>query len=309
MKHLITLDDWSRDEIKGILDLADSVKRDPAHYADALERKFLLMIFEKPSLRTRISFETGMVQLGGHAIYFDMSTMPLGRGKETVYDTIKVAGRYVDLIMARLFNHAVLEEMGAAADVPVINALTDRAHPCQVLADLQTIREVKGRLAGIRLAYLGDADNNMTYSLLAGGAKSGMRLHIGCPPDAKYAPEEAIVTACRTVARENGGAIAVSHDPVEAIRDADVVYTDSWMSYHIPPEELDERVRAFKPYQVNHELMRHAKPDAIFMNCLPAMRGYEQTADVIDGPQSVVFDQAENRLHAQKAAMISLLDS
>ena len=231
MKNLVTLDDWSQDRIVGVLDLAAALKNDPDNYSDALRRKVLLMIFEKPSLRTRLSFETGMVQLGGHAIHFDMSKLPLSSGKESVHDTVKVAGRYVDLIMARLYKHSMLEEMAENSDVPVINALTDRAHPCQVLADLLTIREKKGSLGGITLAYVGD----------------------------------------------------------------------------IAQEDLAPRVIALMPFQVTADLMSCAKPDVIFMNCLPALRGYEQTGEVIDGPLSVVFDQAENRLHLQKAVMIQLL--
>lgn len=307
MKNLVTLDDWSQDRIVGVLDLAAALKNDPDNYSDALRRKVLLMIFEKPSLRTRLSFETGMVQLGGHAIHFDMSKLPLSSGKESVHDTVKVAGRYVDLIMARLYKHSMLEEMAENSDVPVINALTDRAHPCQVLADLLTIREKKGSLGGITLAYVGDSNNNMTYSLMAGAAKMGMRMRIGCPGDLPFQPRAEIVEKYRMVAAEHGGAIDVYNDPVQAVRDADVVYTDSWMSYHIAQEDLAPRVIALMPFQVTADLMSCAKPDVIFMNCLPALRGYEQTGEVIDGPLSVVFDQAENRLHLQKAVMIQLL--
>jgi ornithine carbamoyltransferase len=267
----------------------------------------LLMIFEKPSLRTRLSFETGMVQLGGHAIHFDMSTLPLGSGKESVHDTVKVAGRYVDLIMARLYEHSMLEEMASNSDIPVINALTNRAHPCQVLADLLTIQEVRGKLGGVVLAYIGDSENNMTYSLMAGAAKMGINMRIGCPDNPRFLPRQDVLEYYRGVAGEQGGRIEVHHDPEDAVRDADVVYTDSWMSYHVAQEELAQRVIGLMPYQVTNHLMECARPDAIFMNCLPALRGYEQTAEVIDGPRSVVFDQAENRLHSQKAVMIRLL--
>ena len=307
MKHLVTLDDWSPADIEGILELAAALKRDPDTYSNALRRKVLLMIFEKPSLRTRLSFETGMVQLGGHAIHFDMSTLPLGSGKESVHDTVKVAARYVDLIMARLYEHSMLEEMAANSDVPVINALTNRAHPCQVLADLLTIQEERGRLRGVKLAYVGDSENNMTYSLMAGAAKMGMEMRIGCPEDLRFLPRKDVLEYYRGVAMEQGGRIEVHHDPEHAVRDADVVYTDSWMSYHVAQEELAQRVIGLMPYQVTNDLMGCARPDAIFMNCLPALRGYEQTAEVIDGPRSVVFDQAENRLHSQKAVMIQLL--
>ncbi len=309
MLHLITLKDWSAELIQEILDLAAEVKKSPARFADAMHRKTLLMIFEKPSLRTRISFETGMSQLGGHAIYYDMTTSPLGAGKESIHDTIKTVSRYVDLIMARLFEHAKAEEMARYATVPVINALTNFSHPCQVLGDLQTIREHKGRIKGLTLAYLGDSHNNVTHSLLETCPKMGMSIRVGCPPGVEYGPDAGVLRDAAKSAKKTGAGVSVVHDPVEAIRGADIVYTDSWMSYHIPPHKMDERVRIFTPYQVNAKLMKHAAKDAIFMNCLPALRGYEQTADVIDGPQSVVFDEAENRLHVQKAVMLRLLAS
>jgi ornithine carbamoyltransferase len=304
MKHLISLGDWSPEQILGVLDLATRVKADPARYSSALHRKTLLMIFEKPSLRTRLSFEIGMTQLGGHAIYYDMSTSPMGGGKETIEDSIKVISRMCDLVMARLFHHSDLIKMAEHATIPVINALTDEGHPCQILADLQTIREKKGELKGLKLAYLGDGFNNVTHSLMQGGAKLGMHVSVGSPEE--HMPAVEVTEACAQFAQNSGSELIVTDDPVEAVRDADIVYTDSWMSYHIPKEEETARVQRFMPYQVNAVLMKNARPDAIFMNCLPALRGAEQTAEVIDGPQSVVFDEAENRLHAQKAVMLTL---
>lgn len=309
MLHLISLNDWSSEQIFEVLDTADQVKRSPKNYREALTHKTLLMIFEKPSLRTRVSFETGMMQLGGHAIFYDMSTSPLGAGKETVHDTVKTVSRYVDIIMARLFDHAKIVEMAQLATVPVINALTDFEHPCQILADLMTVREKKGRLKGLTLAYLGDSNNNVTHSLMYGCAKVGMNIRVGCPAGDEFSPVAKVVKGATEVAKATGCAVTVTHDAAEAVKGADVVYTDSWMSYHVPPHKLNERVRVFTPYQVNAELMRHAAKDAIFMNCLPALRGYEQTAEVIDGPQSVVFDEAENRLHLQKAVMLKLLSA
>lgn len=309
MLHLISLNDWSSEQIFEVLDTADQVKRSPQNYREALTHKTLLMIFEKPSLRTRVSFETGMMQLGGHAIFYDMSTSPLGAGKETVHDTVKTVSRYVDIIMARLFDHAKIVEMAQLATVPVINALTDFEHPCQILADLMTVREKKGKLKGLTLAYLGDSNNNVTHSLMYGCAKVGMNIRVGCPPGDEFSPAAKVVKGAAEVAKATGCAVTVTHDAAEAVKGADVVYTDSWMSYHVPPHKLNERVRVFTPYQVNAELMRHAAKDAIFMNCLPALRGYEQTAEVIDGPQSVVFDEAENRLHLQKAVMLKLLSA
>lgn len=309
MRHLLTINDWTGEEIISLLDLADRIKACPEAYADAMHRKELLMIFEKPSLRTRVSFEAGMSQMGGHAIHYDLSSSPLGAGKESMADMARVSSRFVDLIMARLFSHAMLEELAAYATVPVINALTDLAHPCQLLADLQTIQEKKGRLHGLRLAYLGDGHNNVTYSLMNGCVKVGCDVRVACPDDPAYRPPPEILQQSTAFARDGGGAVRVTDDPLDAVHGADVVYTDSWMSYHIAKEQLDERVKVLLPFQVNAGVMAAADAKAVFMNCLPAARGYEQTAEVIDGPQSIVFDQAENRLHAQKAILIRLVGS
>jgi len=304
MKHLISLNDWSAREILDVLKLAANVKADPEKYSQALQQKTLLMIFEKPSLRTRLSFEIGMTQLGGHAIYYNMSTSPMGGGKETIEDSITVISRMCDLVMARLFKHEDLLTMAQYATIPVINALTDDSHPCQILADLQTIQEKKGTLKGLKLAYLGDGFNNVTHSLMRGCTKLGIHISVGSPEEQMPAVE--VTQMCLQFAQESGCGLLVTDDPVEAVQDADIVYTDSWMSYHIPKDEEASRIELFTPYQVNAALMKHAKPDAIFMNCLPALRGAEQSAEVIDGPQSVVFDEAENRLHAQKAVMLTL---
>lgn len=309
MEHLISLNQWSAEKIRQVLDLAKEVKADPRKYENAMHRKTLLMIFEKPSLRTRLSFEAGMSQMGGHAIYYHTGNSPMGSGKESISDSIKTASRFVDIIMARLFKHSDLLEMAEYATVPVINALTDDSHPCQILADLQAIEEKKGRLAGLKLAYLGDGFNNVTHSLMFGGTKMGMHVSVGSPAGAEYSPRADVVADCERFAAESGGSVFVTDDPVAAIKDADVVYTDSWMSYHIPKDQEAARIAKFMPYQVNSELMAHAKPDAVFMNCLPAIRGCEQTAEVIDGPQSIVFDEAENRLHAQKAVILTLCNA
>ncbi len=306
MDHLISLKEWSPAMIRQVLDLARDVKAHPGKYRDAMSRKTLLMIFEKPSLRTRLSFEAGMTQMGGHAIYYHTGNSPMGSGKESISDSIKTASRFVDAIMARLFKHADLLEMAKHATVPVINALTDDSHPCQILADLQAIEEKKGCLAGLKLAYLGDGFNNVTHSLMFGGTKMGMHVSVGAPAGADFSPRPDVMADCERFAAESDGSLFVTDDPVAAIKDADVVYTDSWMSYHIPKEQEAERIAKFMPYQVNAALMAHARPDAIFMNCLPALRGYEQTAEVIDGPQSIVFDEAENRIHVQKAVILML---
>lgn len=307
MRHLLTLEDWTPGQIAEAVAAARAIKADPEKYADALRRKTLCMIFEKPSLRTRLSFEAGMNQMGGHAIYYDTSTSPFGSGKETIADTVRTMCRYVDIIMARLFKHEDLLEMARYATVPIINALTNFSHPGQILADLQTIEEHKGRLAGLKLAYLGDSFNNVTHSLLFACPKMGMHLSIGCPAGADYEPAPSAFAAARADAAKNGVRFEVTHEASAAVRGADVVYTDSWMSYHISKDKAGARTKIFGPYQVTGELMKQAAPGALFLNCLPAMRGMEQTAEVIDGPQSVVFDQAENRMHMHKALMLILL--
>ena len=306
-KDLLDLSTLSREEIVSILDLADNIKKNPKNYSNKLLGKTLLMIFEKPSLRTRVSFEVGMTQLGGHAIYYNIATSPLGK-KESVSDTAKTASRYVDIIMARLFSHQQLKEIAQSATVPVINALTDYSHPCQILADLQTIREKKGKLEGMKLAYLGDGNNNVTHSLLFGCAIMGINIYVGCPAGDEYKPLKEVVGKAKELAKKSNAKIIITQNGEAAAKDADIIYTDSWMSYHIPENLKEERVKLFTPFQVNKKLISHAKKDAIFMNCLPAIRGMEQTTDVIDGPQSIVFDQAENRLHVQKALMLKLLN-
>ena len=307
MRHLLTLEDWSAEQIAESIALARKVKADPARYQDTLRRKTLCMFFEKPSLRTRLSFEAGMNQLGGHAIYYDTSTSPFGSGKETIADMIRTTCRYVDIVMARLFKHEDLLEMARYTTVPIINALTNYSHPGQILADLQTIEEHKGSLAGLKLAYFGDSFNNVTHSLLFAVPKMGMHLSVACPPGADYEPTPAARAAATADAARNGVDFRITHDAAEAARDADIIYTDSWMSYHVPKDQADARMEIFAPYRVTADLMRLAKPGAIFMNCLPAIRGMEQTAEVIDGPQSVVFDQAENRMHMHKALLLHLL--
>lgn len=288
-------------DMKEIIDKAMEIKADPKKFSSVMKDKTLLMIFDKPSLRTRVSFEAGMTQMGGHAIYYDVATSPLGR-KETMADTAKTASRYVDLIMARIGDHKDIEELARQSDVPVINAMTNFSHPCQIAADLQTIKEKKGRLEGLKLAFMGPGDNNVTHSMIYGCALVGIDIHVGCPKSDR--PKEDVIKEAEGLGK---GKVVITHDAENAAKDADVIVTDSWMSYHIPPEQKEERKKIYMPYQVNADLMKQAKKDAIFMNCLPAMRGMEQTAEVIDGPQSVVFDEAENRLHAQKAIMMKLL--
>ncbi len=305
MKDLLSLSYWDNEMILDLIKHTYKIKKYPENYSNKLKNKTMLMLFEKPSLRTRVSFEVAMTQLGGHAIYLDAKDTPLGK-KETIEDTAKASSRYVDIIMARLFSQDALEKLAKSSTVPVINGLTDISHPCQILSDLFTIHEKKKKLKGLKLCYVGDGNNNVAHSLLLGCSAVGMDASIGCPK--KFMPLPWVINVAKKNAKKSGSKIKILHDAKKAALNADVVYTDSWMSYHIPKEQEANRIKTFKPFQVNKELMKCAKKDALFMNCLPAMRGYEQTAEVIDGKQSIVFDQAENRLHMQKAIILKLLD-
>jgi ornithine carbamoyltransferase len=262
------------------------------------------VIFDKNSTRTRVSFETGIVQLGGHPLIIDAQSSQLGRG-ETIADTARVLSRFVDAVVWRTTGQDRVEAMAEASAVPVINALTDDFHPCQVLADLQTIRERHGRLAGLTLTYLGDGANNMAHSLLLGGVTAGLHVRIAAPDG--FAPDPGVLTAARARAARTGGEVSLTTDPAGGVSGADVVVTDTWVSMGQESDGLDRRA-PFLPYQVNAELLRHAAPDAIVLHCLPAHRGDEITDEVLDGPASAVWDEAENRLHAQKALLVWLLD-
>lgn len=267
-----------------------------------LRGKTLGLLFQKPSTRTRVSFEAGMNQLGGHALVLPMGDIQLSRG-ETVADTARVLSRYLDGIVIRTYDHAIVEEWATEATMPVINGLTDHSHPCQALSDLLTIQELKGRLKGLSLAYIGDG-NNVANSLIEAGAKMGMRVVIGCPSG--YQPDQRVIDRARIDGQATGASIEVVENPLVAVKEADVVYTDVWISMGREREQA-RRLRILSPYQLNQRLLQRAKPDAIVMHCLPAHRGEEISADVLDGPQSVVIDQAENRLHMQKAILIQLL--
>jgi len=287
-----------------ILELAATLKnraRAGEHY-EPLRNKNLALIFEKASTRTRVSFEVAMSQLGGHALYLNPQDLQLGRG-ETIADTARVLSRYVDAIVYRAFRHDDVVELARHTEIPVINGLDDLEHPCQALADLFTVLEHKGELKGLRLAYVGDG-NNVCNSLLLAGALVGMDVAVGCPR--KYEPAASIVKNAKDIGTRTGSKIAILQDPVDAVKGADVVYTDVWVSMGMEKEK-GERERIFEPYQVNQLLVNKAKEDAIVMHCLPAHRGLEITDEVIDGPKSVVWDQAENRLHAQKALLVTLL--
>ncbi len=303
-KHLLSIADLSQVEVEAILDKAAELKKKlkKGEPHELLHGKTLGMIFAKPSTRTRVSFETAMTQLGGHAIYLGMNDIQLGRG-ETIADTARTLSRYVDVVMARLFKHDNLLELAENSEVPVINGLTDLLHPCQVLADLFTVREQKGKLEGLKLAYVGDG-NNVCNSLLLGCSKVGVGISVATPNG--YTPDAEILKQAKREAEASKVKMEVITDPHKAVTDADVVYTDVWVSMG-QETERKRRLRDFKSYQVDSKLLEGAKPDAIFMHCLPAHRQEEVTAEVIDGPHSVVFDQAENRLHVQKAILVQLV--
>jgi ornithine carbamoyltransferase len=305
--HFLSIADWSRPKLEELLRLAFSLKEYPEQFLHALEGRVLLMMFQKPSLRTRVSFESAMARLGGHAIAYDLTTSPWGHGRETPADTARSASRYVDAIMARLFNHGDMNTLAEHATVPVINGLTDLEHPCQALGDLMTLQEHFGGLDGLRIAYVGDANNNVTHSLLDACSKMGVHLTIGCPPGKEFEPVPSILERARKLAAESGARLEVVHDARRAVGGADAVYTDTWMSYHIPPERRELRETALQPFRVTSALMREARPDACFMHCLPAWRGKELDADVIDGPSSIVFAQAENRLYTEKSLLLTLV--
>ncbi|ONH53360.1 ornithine carbamoyltransferase [Frankia sp. CcI49] len=305
-RHFLLDTDLTSAEQAALLDLADRLKatrRERGTAPRPLEGRSVALIFEKPSTRTRLSFDVAVAELGGHPIVIDSASTQLGRG-ETIEDTAAVLSRYVDAIVIRTFAQERVERMAAAATVPVINALSDHAHPCQALADLQTIRELRGRLAGLTLTYLGDG-NNVAHSLMLAGAMAGMRVHVASPPG--YEPFDQVVRQANEIGAVTGGEALVMHDALEAATDADVLYTDVWASMG-QDDESDTRALVFQPYRLDEKVVEAARPDAIVMHCLPAHRDVEISAAVLDGPRSVVFDQAENRLHAQKALLAVLLD-
>lgn len=300
-RDLISVKDLSLAEIETIFQLASELKALGRKRLPILEGKTLAMIFQKASTRTRVSFEVGMWQLGGYALFLGASELQLRRG-ETIADTARVLSRYVDGIMIRTFSHRDVEELARFADVPVINGLTDYLHPCQALTDFFTVLEKRGRVSGIRFAYVGDG-NNVAHSLMLTGSKLGADMVLACP--AGYGPDPKIVEIATEEAKKSDGSIRITADPREAVRAADVIYTDVWVSMG-QEEEREERLNAFRGYQVNSQLVSLAKPDCLVMHCLPAHRGEEITDEVVDGPNSSVFDEAENRLHVQKA-ILSLL--
>lgn len=301
-KDLISLADLSVQEVNDILALAIRVKANSDDYADHLSGFTMAMIFEKPSLRTRVSFEAGMTQLGGHAIYLGPNDISLGK-RESVPDIARTLDRMVDIIMARTFAHNSVTTLAEYAAAPVINGLSDLLHPCQALADYQTILEKKEELKGLKLAYVGDG-NNVAHSLMNGGAKTGVSVAVVCPKG--FEPKAEIVKAANEAGKETGAVMTVTNSIQEGVSGAHVVYTDVWASMG-QEKEAEERKKIFAPYQVNGAMMAMADKDALFMHCLPAHRGEEVSEEVVESVQSVVFDEAENRLHAQKAVILKLL--
>lgn len=303
-RDFLSIHDFTTEEVYQLLDLADELKakqkRGEEHHL--LKGKTLGMIFQKASTRTRVSFEVGIWQLGGYGLYLNAADLQIGRG-EPIADTARTLSRYVDGIMIRTYAHNDVVQLAKYADIPVINGLTDLLHPCQIMADLMTAREYKKELKGLKLAYIGDG-NNVAQELMFGGAKVGMHISIASP--AGYKPLEELVKQAQADAEKTGARIEVVDDPFAAAQDADILYTDVWASMGQEQEQL-KRAAAFKNYQINAELLKVAASDAIVMHCLPAHRGEEITEEVIEGPQSVVFDEAENRLHAQKAIMAVLM--
>lgn len=301
-EDLISIEYLEPQSILELLDLTEKIKSDKADYDEALKGKSLGLIFQKPSNRTRVSFEIGMVQLGGHALYLGPDEIDMG-GRESVKDVACVLSRYLDGIVARTYNHDDIKELALYANVPVINGLSDRAHPCQALADIFTIKEKLGAFSGATLSYVGDG-NNVLNSLMCAAAKVGLNMKIATPKG--YEPAKDIAAVAAKIAKSSGSKFEITNDPKSAVKGADVVYTDVWVSMG-QEKDSKKRIKAFKAFQINDSLMKLAKKDCLVMHCLPAHRGQEITDSVIDSRNSVVYDQAENRMHVQKAILLKLL--
>ncbi|MBM5719665.1 ornithine carbamoyltransferase [Listeria ivanovii] len=304
-KDMLSLLEWNKAEIKEMIEHAVLMKTNPAHYSHILSGKILGMIFDKPSTRTRVSFEAGILQLGGQAIVMSSKELQIGRG-EPIKDTAHVMSEYIDAIMIRTFNHHKVEELALHAEIPIINGLTDLHHPCQALADLMTIYEWKDQFNGVKLAYIGDG-NNVCHSLLIAGAMVGLDMSLAMPKG--YEVDEEILLTAQKLAAETGGKIFITEDPKLAVMDADFIYTDVWTSMGQEEENAKRLMDFGEKYQVNAELVTYAKSDYHFLHCLPAHREEEVTAEIIDGEHSVIYQQAGNRLHAQKALLAAILEA
>ena len=306
-RHFLSVLDLDPQEIKNILKLTANIKKHPKHYKSKLQSKTLLMIFQTPSLRTRISFEIAMNQMGGSALNYSIQNSPLAKGKETVEDMSRVISRYADLACLRIYDHKELEKFSHVSHIPIINAMTNLEHPCQILGDLFTIYEQHKKLEDLKLTFAGDCNNNITHSLLLGCTLTGMDISLACPKEEEFLPSQEILKKARNIGSKTGADVKVFQDPKKAIKGADIIYTDSWMSYRIDPKKHGARAKILKKYQVNQELLKKAEPHTLFMHNLPAQRGEEVTDDVLDGKRSMVLDQAENRLHVQKTIILGLL--
>ena len=302
MKDLLSIRDFTAEQLHQLIELALHIKASPTSYAYALKGLTLAMIFEKPSLRTRVTFDVGMHQLGGHSLYLSPAEISIGK-RESVHDVAKNLERMVDAIMIRTFAHSTVTELAQHASIPVINGLSDYSHPCQAIADFLTILEIKGKFRGTKIAYFGDG-NNVARSLMFAGALLGADVFVCTPP--RYEPDRPTIDWCREHARKHQARSIVTNDPVDAAKGADVIYTDVWASMG-QESEAEIRAAIFRPYAVTPALLTYAKPEAIFLHCLPAHRGEEVAAEIIDSSRSFVFQQAENRLHAQKAVLYTLL--
>ena len=298
-KHLLTINDLKAKEILGLIKQAKDIKKRPKMYNKALKDKVLLTFFQMPSLRTKVSFAAGMMTLGGSVIDYNAEMAPWSKGKESIEDVGEVLSRYVDGIMVRMHEHDELAKLAKHASVPVINGLTSFSHPCQILSDLLTISEKKKKIKGLNVAFFGDGLNNVTHSLMFAASMLKFNLKIACPNKKSFMPDPEVVRKVKNV--------VISSDVRKVASNADVVYTDSWMSYRVSPKEKQKRMKVFKKFQVNKKVMSYAKKDAIFMHDLPGLRGMEVSAEVMDSKQSVIYDQAENRMHMQKAILLHLL--
>ena len=303
-KNIISLQNFTPKEIDDLLYLSKQVKGNQKKYLNVLRGKTLGLLFNKPSTRTRVSFEAGMHALGGNTVFLSENEIQLGRG-ESIADTAKVLSRYIHGIVIRTYGHNILLEFAKNSSIPVINGLTDLLHPCQILADIFTIKEKKKMVKGLNLAYIGDGANNMAHSWLLAAGKVGLNIKIASP--AQYKPHEEILKlATQNIREHNQGTLEISSDPHAAVQNADIIYTDVWASMG-QEKEREERIPHFKPYQINRSLVEEAKPDALIMHCLPAHQGEEITEEMLYSPQSIIFDQAENRMHLQKALLIKLM--
>ncbi|MBS3171676.1 ornithine carbamoyltransferase [Candidatus Woesearchaeota archaeon] len=305
--HILGIRDLSKKEILSLIKLAIDIKKTPKKYSNSLYEKTLLLFFEAPSLRTEISFETAIFQMGGEAIDYHTETSPWKIGKETLEDVAKVISQYCDIAALRIYSHEELLKFAKNSTIPIINAMDNFEHPCQILGDLMTIFEKKGNLKDLTLAYLGDSNNNVTHSLMYGCSKLGININIGCPNNKEFSPLPKVLKESKKLAKTNKCFMNIYNNPKEAVKNADIVYTDSFMSYHIKENEKKRRLKVLMAYQVNKTLMNHAKKHALFMHCLPATRGEEVTDDVIDGKRSIILQQAKNRLYTEKAILLKLL--